>query len=352
MAKKKAFSLSPVPTDRPTGHQAIPVGEQVEPDGLPNVTFPPSTSYLLMGENADLAGRSLDDEQRERYDTCKQVIREGMATFLAVGEALAEIRDRGYYLTDYDTFEAFCQQEYDISRRRAYQLMDATDVVTRLSLSGEFPPAQLPLTESHAVALASVEPERRREVWDEVVAVAQHEKTKITAAEIARTNERLTGKPARKPTKKTSRKEDAQADDQDAASDVDNDQDQPTQRTEAFKREENASPTVSAVEPTGDFVNTDDQPSAENNLWNSALTAPQGSFQGQSIGPNEAAIERVRRAKCIVLEAEIQIQVAGTFILRNELTVVWHQLRGHQAIIDETYVDTLSYSEAIEIGLL
>ena len=352
MAKKKAFSLSPVPTDRPTGHQAIPVGEQVEPAGLPNVTLRASTSNLLTGENVDLVVKSLDAEQQERYDACKQVIREGMATFLAVGEALAEIRDRGYYLTDYDTFEAFCQQEYDISRRRAYQLMDATDVVTRLSLSGEFPPAQLPRTESHAVALANVEPERQREVWDEVVTVAQHEKTKITAAEIARINERLTGKPAGKPAKKTSRKEDAQAQDQDAASDVDNDQDQPTQRTDVFIREENASPVVSPVETQGDFVNTDDQPSAENDLRNSAPTDPQGSFQDQSNEHRQAAIDRICRAKSMVLGAEIQIQVAGTFILRNELTVVWHQLRGHQAIIDDTYVDTLSYSEAIEIGLL
>lgn len=110
------------------------------------------------------------------------IIRKGQQTFYEVGRALMEIRDRGLYrdVKGYDTFEAYCRAEWDISRPRAYQLIDAAEIKNNLSTIVD----TVPTTESQARPLARLEPDKQREVWQMAVETAPE--GKVTAAHVSK----------------------------------------------------------------------------------------------------------------------------------------------------------------------
>ena len=60
-------------------------------------------------------------------------IARGLKSFLAVGMALKEIRDKRLYRQRFDTFEEYCFRRWEISRPRAYQLCAGSEVVADLS---------------------------------------------------------------------------------------------------------------------------------------------------------------------------------------------------------------------------
>lgn len=62
----------------------------------------------------------------------EKVVEKGKQTFVEVGLALAEIRERKLYRRDYDTFEAYCQERWGWTRVRAHQLIQAAQVVEAL----------------------------------------------------------------------------------------------------------------------------------------------------------------------------------------------------------------------------
>ncbi len=53
------------------------------------------------------------------------MIRAGIDTFVEVGRALAEVRDRGLYRQSHSTFQGYCKQQWGLGRSRAYQLIEA-----------------------------------------------------------------------------------------------------------------------------------------------------------------------------------------------------------------------------------
>lgn len=89
-----------------------------------------------------------------------------MKTFLEVGEALWKIREGKLYRAQFGTFEEYCDKRWNITKRRAYQLMDASEAVNSLPEKVK----NFTQTESHAAALSKVEPERRAEVVEKAVA--------------------------------------------------------------------------------------------------------------------------------------------------------------------------------------
>lgn len=63
---------------------------------------------------------------------CELVIERGLTTFLEVGQALTTIRDQRLYQASHATFEAYLQERWNITRGRAYQLIQAHEVHTSL----------------------------------------------------------------------------------------------------------------------------------------------------------------------------------------------------------------------------
>jgi DNA repair photolyase len=71
---------------------------------------------------------SLSPKDEKRLKELEQVVRHGLPYFVAVGLALKEIRDNRYYRQQADTFEAYMEMKFGVSRRRGYQLMNSAAV--------------------------------------------------------------------------------------------------------------------------------------------------------------------------------------------------------------------------------
>lgn len=70
----------------------------------------------------------LSTNDQNRLKALKTKIKNGLETAFDVGLSLMEIRDSKLYLQDYDTFEEFCNCEFNIEIRKAYRLIDASEV--------------------------------------------------------------------------------------------------------------------------------------------------------------------------------------------------------------------------------
>lgn len=117
----------------------------------------------------------ITQEEHDRLVGLEEVIEAGLVSFVAVGTALAEVRDGRLYRESHATFEGYCQARWHFTGRRAYQLMEAADVCTTVQAEGAPPLAN----EAQARALAAAPAEERADV---MAAVA--EKGKPTAAAI------------------------------------------------------------------------------------------------------------------------------------------------------------------------
>lgn len=108
------------------------------------------------------------------------IIEKGLATFVEVGAELLAIRDERLYRETHGTFEDYCRERWNLSRKRAYDLTAAAEVTAEMSPTGDTP---VPSSERVARELAPLksDPERVREAWSE--AVEQHG-TKPTAAQV------------------------------------------------------------------------------------------------------------------------------------------------------------------------
>lgn len=98
--------------------------------------------------------------EQTRFVELKNVVKQTAGAFVRCGEALAEIRDRKLYRVQYETFEQFVEKEYNWTRQRAYQMIDAAKTVKTL------PPKMSTRvdTEKKARALAKVPEENRKSV--------------------------------------------------------------------------------------------------------------------------------------------------------------------------------------------
>lgn len=116
---------------------------------------------------------------------CEQRIERGLKTFIDVGQALAEIRDSRLYRASHETFEAYCQERWGFSDRRASQFIEAASVVPKILGTG----LPAPTVESQARALAKVPEAERADVWREAV---ERTDGKPTAAAVREVHEERT----------------------------------------------------------------------------------------------------------------------------------------------------------------
>lgn len=117
------------------------------------------------------------------------VIERGIKTFYEVGIALADIRDRKLYRAEHGTFEEYCQQRWQMTRSRAYQMIDAAGVVSTI-VDTALP---APANEGQARELGRIPEPERADVWRETV---ERTDGKPTAAAVRETYERRRDTPA------------------------------------------------------------------------------------------------------------------------------------------------------------
>ena len=105
----------------------------------------------------------LTAREKRDLEKAERKIATGLRSFLEVGLALKEIRDKRLYRQQYDTFEQYCVERWDFSRIRAYQICAASDVVADLSTIVNIP---LPGNEAQARPMACLKTAKhRRRAW-------------------------------------------------------------------------------------------------------------------------------------------------------------------------------------------
>lgn len=110
----------------------------------------------------------------------EQVIQRGLETFIEVGNALSQIRDRRLYAQSHQSFEEYCKERWGLKQSRAYQLMDAAQTIENLSQSSTI--VELPKNEAQCRPLTKLPPEQQAEAWQEAVQSAPN--GKVTAAHV------------------------------------------------------------------------------------------------------------------------------------------------------------------------
>ncbi len=107
---------------------------------------------------------------------CESVIERGLATFVEVGQALMEIRDRRLYREQYETFEDYCRERWGWERAHAYRLIDSAQVAKLLSPIGDKPKNEaqarelVPLLRQDEAKVIEVWRELREQYGEEVTA--------------------------------------------------------------------------------------------------------------------------------------------------------------------------------------
>ena len=122
----------------------------------------------------------LNIDESHELERCEVVIKQGLKTFIEVGQALMTIKEKRLYRISFKTFEDYCIERWAISKPRAYQLIEAANVMIGLSTIVDV----LPQSESQIRPLTNLEPEIQKEVWKEVVKQSEETRQPITAARV------------------------------------------------------------------------------------------------------------------------------------------------------------------------
>ncbi len=76
--------------------------------------------------------KALTPPEITAFERLEKVIEAGQKTFVEVGLALTEIREKKLYRKDYETFDAYCQGRWGWGQKRASQLIIAANTVKLL----------------------------------------------------------------------------------------------------------------------------------------------------------------------------------------------------------------------------
>jgi hypothetical protein len=109
----------------------------------------------------------LNISERNELERCEVVIKQGLQTFVEVGQALMLIRDKRLYRAEFGTFEKYCQDKWGFTDNFSRRLINSSQVIENIK---SVPIGTvLPKTESQARPLTKIEPELQKEVWNETV---------------------------------------------------------------------------------------------------------------------------------------------------------------------------------------
>lgn len=111
---------------------------------------------------------TLTAPETERLQALEGVIARGVQTFIEVGEALSEIREKRLYRSQGATFEEYCRERWGIGASRARQLIGGAETAREL----ESVTAVTPASERSMRPLAGLDTEQRRQVYQVAVEAA------------------------------------------------------------------------------------------------------------------------------------------------------------------------------------
>lgn len=107
----------------------------------------------------------LSPEETERLGKLEQVVEAGFRSFLAAGEALAEINAERLYRQGHPSFDAYLRERWGIGRARAYQLIGFAQTVREMSTTVDTEG----MIEAQVRELLPLPKEERPVVWRQAV---------------------------------------------------------------------------------------------------------------------------------------------------------------------------------------
>ncbi len=123
LAQQRELEEPPVEPSAPDPvPAAVPV--VIVASSIPEPHSAAGDGQLSPAEEADLA-------------TCEAALDNLRVAFWAAGKALQAVRDGRLYRGTHDTFEAYCEERWEISRAQAYRLISAWPLAERLSPIGD-----------------------------------------------------------------------------------------------------------------------------------------------------------------------------------------------------------------------
>lgn len=76
--------------------------------------------------------RALSKAEADRLEDCEYIIERGLTTFVAVGNAMLEVRERKLWRGAYKSFEEWVETRFEVGRRQADRTIAASQVVVLL----------------------------------------------------------------------------------------------------------------------------------------------------------------------------------------------------------------------------
>jgi hypothetical protein len=157
----------------------------------------PDSSNSIVNQNLNNPDELSEVEVLE-LDSLEATVQRGLRAFWEIGQALRVLRDKRLYRQNYDSFEEYCINRWEMSRRSAYYLIDAASVYENVNHGSQI----LPANERQARPLTALTPSEQQKVWQEAVSSAPN--GKVTATHInqvvkayQKQNEKQKSKPQR-----------------------------------------------------------------------------------------------------------------------------------------------------------
>lgn len=116
----------------------------------------------------------------------ESTIQRGLASFVEVGRALAEIKERGLYKARCETFEQYCQTYWSFSRSYVYRLVQGAEVVGRLLPAGNKSDSDsMPITEWQVRELRKLPANEQAGAWSAATKAAAAEGVPVTSRHVS-----------------------------------------------------------------------------------------------------------------------------------------------------------------------
>jgi hypothetical protein len=130
------------------------------------------------GEMSDETALTVSEEAE--LCALELTIERGLKTFVDVGTALMEIRDKRLYRQQYGTFEDYCRERWGMVRQNANRLIAAAETVSNLEPMGSI----LPTSERQVRPLTQLEPKLQAEAWQAAVERGNGKPTGVIVQEV------------------------------------------------------------------------------------------------------------------------------------------------------------------------
>ena len=193
----------------PIGLETNSEKNQADSQNLSNMEHQPNEIDSLPGGKS--SGVEEESSIALELGTLESRIEKGLRAFWDIGQSLGQIRDKQLYRQNYKTFDEYCLNRWEMSRRSAYRLIQAALVYENVThgsqsfvnvIHGSQNPETitcgsqsfvnvthgsqnqiLPTNERQIRPLVTLPPEKQREAWAKAVSTAPN--GKVTSAHVA-----------------------------------------------------------------------------------------------------------------------------------------------------------------------